>query len=679
MEKFSKKTLLNYVNGAGLYGAAPTGSSVVKFAWASTLNKIGTGGDGTITFYADANKTGIIAVGDQIVSSKIFDVTSADKVGGKTGEKTITVTYFDNAAKNTATTTFDVVDAAAAKAYFEGYFATSNTIDVSNGVANVRVDGTTVLVDSNDGLKSGLKLVYVPASAQSGETPAVDAHIALSDNSDKELYTIPVASIVGNGVLDHSTYDKEKNILHLFFKTSKAGVFNEIEIPVGEILDINDIIIADDSSIYLNVTPDASVVNLGVKLQDVSTADADHNGLASAKAVREYVDSKTTDLAVKAEGDAYVDATVDAGDNKKINVAATDKTKAAVALAETALQSINKTGTSKTYIDLTIGENTLDGSTQSLEINETALVQKFVDTDASIDALQAKDVEIDASIDALQAKDVEIDASIDALQAKDEEIDASIDALQAKDEEIDASIDALQAKDAEIDGSLGRLNSSVSAIETAIAGMNADLSVNALDGSIGITLSETDGKVTAIGVTATKAETTFTPASEHAQASLGSTSGILTGSAIEDIVAYVNAKSSDLDSSVTGKDTKEFVIVNTVQTDGALSAENVTVVYGDYNDPQTDGLATTSATKTYVDTKIQSLDLANDVADASAVDGAGFVKTVISETDGIVKNESVTVTYGDYSTHANGIAKTADTSVFVEKQITAALTWQVLN
>ena len=73
MEKFSKKTLLNYVNGAGLYGAAPTGSSVVKFAWASTLAKIGTGGDGTITFYADANNTGIIAVGDQIVSSKMFE------------------------------------------------------------------------------------------------------------------------------------------------------------------------------------------------------------------------------------------------------------------------------------------------------------------------------------------------------------------------------------------------------------------------------------------------------------------------------------------------------------------------------------------------------------------------------------------------------------------------------
>ena len=31
MEKFSKKTLLNYVNGAGLFGAAPQGGQTVKF------------------------------------------------------------------------------------------------------------------------------------------------------------------------------------------------------------------------------------------------------------------------------------------------------------------------------------------------------------------------------------------------------------------------------------------------------------------------------------------------------------------------------------------------------------------------------------------------------------------------------------------------------------------------
>ena len=66
--------------------------------------------------------------------------------------------------------------------------------------------------------------------------------------------------------------------------------------------------------------------------------------------------------------------------------------------------------------------------------------------------------------------------------------------------------------------------------------------------------------------------------------------------------------------------------------------------------------------------------MANDVADASAHDSKNYVKTIISETDGIVKNEAVNVTYGDYSTQTPGIATVEDTSAFVQ----AALTWQIL-
>ena len=628
MEKFSKKTLLNYVNGAGLYGAIPTGSSVVKFAWASTLKKIGTGGDGTITFYADStNGSGLVLVGDQIVSSKIMDLAWAqsEAEGAKTGEKVVTLKYISGLGESAElnTVTLDVIDKAAAKAIIEDYFKTSNTIDVSNGVANVRVDGTTILVDSINGLKSGLKIAYV------AEHDSVGAQIQLQDkDGNVQGDAIEVSDIVGDGILKDSVYHQDTNVLELRFGNGKTysaqdpTTYTVVNVDLQKLIDINDVFIGDDSSIYLHATLSESTVTIDTKMQDPSTATADATGLADAWKVKQYVESKTTALAVEAEGDNYVDATVDAVNNKKINVAATDKTKTAVALAETAVQSVVEGTSVERYVALNISAK-----------SDTSVIT--ITTDDS----------------ALSAKLAEADASIDALQAKDEEIDASIN----------------------------RLDTSVSAIETAIADMDADLSDNTLNGSIGITLKEENGKVTAIDITATEAETTFTPASEHIQASLESTSGILTGSAIEDIVAYVNAKSSDLDSSVTGKDTKEFVIVNTVQTDGALSAENVTVVYGDYNDPQIDGIATTSATKTYVDTKIQSLDLANDVADASAVDGAGFVKTVISETDGIVKNESVTVTYGDYSTHANGIAKTADTSVFVEKQITAALTWQVLN
>ena len=329
---------------------------------------------------------------------------------------------------------------------------------------------------------------------------------------------------------------------------------------------------------------------------------------------------------------------------------------------------------------MTVGTKTVDGSTQSLEIVETALVQKFTEVDASIDALQAKDVEIDASIDALQAKDEEIDASIDALQAKDIEIDSSITALKAKDVEIDSSITALKAKDVEIDSSINRLDTSVSAIETAIKGMDADLEDEALDSSIVITLKETDGKVTEIGVEATKAAVTFD--NTGATPTLTANSGLLAGDAIAPIKNYVDAvakKSFEgLDSQIVESDSSSLITVTTGIVDGKLldASSSVAVIYGDYNKAsQTDGIATTGATKTYVDSEIQALDLAKDVADASAHDDKNYVKTIISETDGIVKNEAVNVTYGNYSTHTAGIATVEDTSNFVQSM----LTWTVLN
>ena len=656
MENFSKKTLLNYVNGAGLFGAAAD-TQTVKFAYTENVAKVGTANEGTITFWAGTGAnagTGIIAVGNSIVSSKILDVTYAAVNNGKTGENTVTVKYFASGAVQT--TTFDVLNAAAVKAYVEDYFKTSNTIDVSNGVANVRVDGATILIDESNGLKTGLNIAYI------GESGSTGATIALRDSANTVLSSINVSDIVGDGVLKDSIYHQDTNILELRFGNGKEYVktdpttYTKVEVNLQKLIDINDVFIGNDSSVYLNATLDASTVTLDTKMQDPSTASANATGLADAWKVKQYVDSKTTDLAVSASGDNYVDASVDASDKKHINVAATDKTKTAVALAETAVQSVVEGTSVEGYVALNISTKS-DASVITITTNDSSL--------------SAKLTEVDASIDALQAKDVEIDASIDALQAKDEEIDASIAALKAKDVEIDSSIAALKAKDVEIDSSIDRLDTSVSAIETAIAGMDAELSVNTLDGSIGITLSETDGKVTAIGVTATKATVTFDNTGD--EPSLTSTSGLLVGDAIAPIKNYIDTIAEQgfdgLDSEVEKKDSSNFIGYKVGIVDGKLldSSCSLTAVFGDYDaTSQTDGLATTGATKTYIDSEIQSLDLANDVADASASDVAGFVKTVISETDGIVKNESVTVTYGDYGTHANGIAKTADTSVFVE-------------
>ena len=594
MDIFSKKTLLSAINGGGIYGAATT-AQTVKFAYTENIAKVGTAAEGTITFYADTtNKTGIIAVGGDVVSSKILNVTSTAVNNGKTGENTITVTFFNASTKAADTITFDVVNAAAAKAYFEDYFTNSNTIAITDGTADVKVDGQTILIDSvNKYLKTGLNIAYI------GESGSTGATIALRDNSNTVLSSIEVSDIVGDGVLKDSIYHQDTNILELRFGNGKVynpndpTTYTKVEVNLQKLIDINDVFIGNDSSIYLNATLDGSTVTLDTKMQDPSTASANATGLADAWKVKQYVDSKSSDLGVTASGDNYVDASVDANDNKHINVAATDKTKTAVALAESAIQGVSEGSSTENYVALTVAAGT-DPSTVAISISDATLKTKIEEIDSSIDALQAKDEEIDASIDALQAKDEEIDSSIDALQAKDEEIDASIDALQAKDEEIDSSITALKAKDQEIDSSIDRLDTSVSAIETAIAAMDADLSDNALDGSIGISLVEADGKVTSIGVTATKSTVTFdnTPGAYD----LTGTAGIVTGDAIAAIKNYVDTKSGALDSSVT--DTDNFVTVNTVQTDGALSAQNVTVVTADISagpgaiDVTSDGLVT---------------------------------------------------------------------------------------
>ena len=67
-----------------------------------------------------------------------------------------------------------------------------------------------------------------------------------------------------------------------------------------------------------------------------------------------------------------------------------------------------------------------------------------------------------------------------------------------------------------------------------------------------------------------------------------------------------------------------------------------------------------------VTTAITNAIKALDVPAKTATDSKSFVTTKISETDGKVSNDSVSVTYGDYNTSKNGIATTADTKTYVD-------------
>jgi len=540
---YKKDILKNIIGSKGVTLGSPQANNTVKFCFTTNLATAATNNTaGALTFAVDANGNAGIWAQGSLVSSKIQDISTAAASGNKHGGKTVTVTYIVANTGATNTHTFDVIDEAA----LEAYFSNSKTIELDSTTDKFEVitDGTTILVDENNGLKSGLKLVYVPASAASGDDPAVDAHIALSDNSNTELYTIPVASIVGNGVLDHSSYDKQKNELHLFFKTAQAGVFNEVVIPVGEILDVNDIFIKNDSSIYLTATADSSVMNLGVLLADPSTAAADATGLADAWKVKQYVDSKSSDLAVESESrNSYIDSSVIAENNKKVWVAAQ--------VAELTITQEDEADTTITGI----AGKLVDAS------DTAAKVQSFVNTRISeeISKLDSSVVFNDGNY--ISAGFNEVNGKLNGVW-----VNNTYGAFGTPTHD-DASIGATAATPG-----IAKAENAQAFVIDAIKTLDASL--NATTNDVSIYLEQVDGKVTSIGLEHSVANVTFTKKDGDVPANLTGSGSFVLGTDIAKIKSYVDAVAAagfdDLDSQVVEKDNEELVTVTTGIVNGKL-------------------------------------------------------------------------------------------------------------
>ena len=208
------------------------------------------------------------------------------------------------------------------------------------------------------------KLKYVPAVKDSSV-----AYIVMTDEDNHEIPNtkINISDIIGNGVLDHSEYIKETGILHLWFKQADGSTRDE-QINLAEMLDIDDVLVKSGSENYLEVANTTKIsgyrliaephteitveaynslpegekakyeainehgFEIGTKIVTMNNAAAAHDdvlavtGLADALDVKTYIDSKTNGLAVTAEGDEYVGASVNADvDNKHVIVAANVK------------------------------------------------------------------------------------------------------------------------------------------------------------------------------------------------------------------------------------------------------------------------------------------------------------------------------------------------------------------
>lgn len=242
-------------------------------------------------------------------------------------------------------------------------------------------------------------------------TGGAAAHLALVDTAGKELSSVPVSDIIGNGVLESSAYNKQTGILTLTFKKADGGT-NPVEVNLAEMLDINDIMIADDSTKYLKVDlngAENSQAKFGVITVKVAEATAEKTGLADAKDVQDYVKSQTTDLTVKATGDDYVSARVDAATDKKHVIVSTN------------VQNVTaNAGTPGTWSVSEAGEASLDGAVAP---TISGVANSLVD---GAQAAQAVKTYVDAKVAAEAAeRAAKIEAAVKALDKATETVNGT--------------------------------------------------------------------------------------------------------------------------------------------------------------------------------------------------------------------------------------------------------------
>lgn len=579
MEKFSKKTLLNYVNGSGVFGA-PSANQTVKFQYATSIATAAASQTaGALTFAADENGNAAIYAQGTLVSSKIQNVAAAAASGAKHGGKTITVTYIGNAG-SIQTATFDVID----EAGLEAYFAQSKTITLDTSTFEVKtkvngglavdnndglyvnvgdfftVDGSTIVQDSTSKkISTALGIEYV--GAQGG----VAAHIALVDNAGHEIDKVEVSDIIGNGVVDHTEYVPATNTLKIFFKKAD-GTLNEVDIDLSDLFDIDDWAVKSDSEDFLSMTIDSSegTAEIGVKKADVTftpagaeaanlDVDTTNGEILVASdaipAIKSYIDAVSADNGISAQGDSYIDASVDAVNNKKINVAA---------------QTADLTVTSTEGVD-----STISGTSGKLvdAADAATKVQTFVNA-----RLTEEVAKLDASIDS---------AAGTFISAGVAEVDGKITSVV-----VHETIGSITGTASDLSGEAGLIDGAAAAtavktyVDGQIAALDSSVADKTADEYISIAIEATNGKLTSAEVDYTKSTVTFdnTPGSLD----LTATDGIIASDAIAQIKAYVDAKSGALDSSVEDTDNgKGYVYVKTVQEDGALSQQIVNVTYGE--------------------------------------------------------------------------------------------------
>ena len=145
---------------------------------------------------------------------------------------------------------------------------------------NVAINTVQNVLDEYKADNDANRALLVKTVAYNAVTKAID----FTSEDGTTVQSIKVSDIIGNHVVTSSSYDAATNKLKLTFGGAETSV--DVDIDLGQMLDMNDVISGDVEHFTVNYTEKRLTIT-----PVTATVASDTVGLADAKDVKSYVDA----------------------------------------------------------------------------------------------------------------------------------------------------------------------------------------------------------------------------------------------------------------------------------------------------------------------------------------------------------------------------------------------------
>lgn len=142
------------------------------------------------------------------------------------------------------------------------------------------IDAVQTALDAYKADNDAKRALLVKTVAYNADTKAID----FTSENGTTVQSIKASDIIGNHIVESSSYDAVTNHLTLTFKGAEAPV--NVDIDLGKMLDMNDVI-SGDATHFTAEYADGKLTITPV----TATVASDTVGLADAKDVKSYVDA----------------------------------------------------------------------------------------------------------------------------------------------------------------------------------------------------------------------------------------------------------------------------------------------------------------------------------------------------------------------------------------------------